>query len=213
MRGYFFNCNVLRSTIVALLFVLSGSFSETSAKTVSDLWKTMPDTIIPFLDTNARAEVLAAYNGSLNANNLLNGKTKIDSLYTDFMSVTLTEASSMQLCLLKGQNGDSLLCVVHSYLVPEKESSVSFYDQHWRKLKDINLNKIHFFNKPDTMTESHYNHLLSLIDPYFVGVTLCRNEQTLVVTPSCFALSDEDRLQLKQIISQTRLKWDGITFK
>ena len=118
-----------------------------NAQSMRDLWLSMPDSIIGYLDKNSRMEVLDNIKVNTNGNktsdtidanvkNLLGETSSIDTLTNDYLAATLSSAMKMTIKKLPVDNGDSLLCMIRTYSTGnEKESDIKFFTQSWEPFK------------------------------------------------------------------------------
>lgn len=186
-----------------------------SAKSVRDLWVAMPDSLVPCLTSAQRADMVDPDNMRLDVKteNLLKGESWTERLTDDFLSVRLSEASSLQMKLLPSSEGDSVLCVVRTFMGPEPESDVRVYDQSWRQLSVLALSLEDCVCRPDTMSSARYDELMQMLDPCLLSAELSTDTQTLMVKPYVVAVTSDEREKLSAILVQKVLKWDGLRFK
>src|SRR3712207_3198161 len=118
-----------------LIFTLFAT-STCMATNIKDLWLSMPDSIIPYLDKNLRLQFLDYENLHVSATvtNKLHGESKLDTLTTNFLRVQLSQSSSLEMRLLPYATSDSILCVVKTFGTDRKESQIAFYNQQWEVL-------------------------------------------------------------------------------
>ena len=66
------------------------------AKSIKEIWTSLPDSMLVYLDKNIRTECINLMETGMKpeVTNKLGGKTKIDTLTSNFISVTLTKAST-----------------------------------------------------------------------------------------------------------------------
>lgn len=187
------------------------------AKTVRQLWLGMPQSVVPYLDANMRMQCADFYDmhSGTSTDNQLGGKTRIDTLTTEYLSATLSDASDIQMRLLPvAGSPDSLLCVVRSWIAPERESEVRLYNQDWQPVgNSITFSLSQFVSRPDTMTEARFSYLLSCLDPVMYSATLSVVDQSLSVEVSAVVACPEDKEALNAVLVQRKFNWDGIKFK
>lgn len=94
--------NILK-IIATSLIILSGQ-GIYAQKTMKDVWKEMPDSILPIMNSSIRSDIVDNDNVDENKEgikNLLGGELKLVSLNDKFIDVRLSEKSGVQLLLLK----------------------------------------------------------------------------------------------------------------
>lgn len=213
MRNFRLLPTLLQTALVLLLTPIGAE-----AKSVRELWLNLPDSVAPYLSGSQRLECVDFYemHSTAETTNLLGGRTRIDTMTVDFMQVRLSKASALQMKLLPTADGkDSVLCVVHTFFGPERESSVRLFTQDWRPLGRVALpaDASSFFARPDTMASERFNELLACLDPVMYCADLAADSNTLTVKPSYCVASESDRKELDAIALQRKLNWNGATFK
>ena len=204
----------MKRTIIVCL-CLTTLFSA-SAKDMRELWLSMPDSLIGYMDKSKRLALLdhVDMNTTAELTNKLEGKTCLDTLTSNFIQVTLNKVVDLRMALLPttGEGAtDSILCVVRTYRNAEPESIVELYDQSWKRLRKIDFDAEMFFNRPDTMSQERYKHIRSLVSVLFVKAELREGSDVLVLTPSLPFNTREEKEKIKSIILQTNVKWSGKT--
>ena len=205
----------MKRTIIVCL-CLTALFTA-SAKDMRELWLSMPDSLIGYMDKSKRLALLdhVDMNTTAELTNKLEGKTCLDTLTNNFMQVTLNEVVVLRMTLLPttGEGAtDSILCVVHTYRNAEPESVVELYDQSWKRLRKIDFDAEMFFNRPDTISQERYEQIRSLVSVLFVKAELREGSDVLVLTPSLPFNTREEKEKIKSIILQTNVKWSRKTF-
>ena len=205
----------MKRTIIVCL-CLSALFTA-SAKDMRELWLSMPDSLIGYMDKSKRLALLdhVDMNTTAELTNKLEGKTNLDTLTSNFMQVTLNKVVDLRMTLLPstGEGAtDSILCVVRTYRNAEPESVVELYDQSWKRLRKIDFDAEMFFNRPDTMSQERYEQIRSLVSVLFVKAELREGSDVLVLTPSLPFNTREEKEIIKPIILQINVKWDGKIF-
>lgn len=205
----------MKRTIIVCL-CLTALFTA-SAKDMRELWLSMPDSLIGYMDKSKRLALLdhVDMNTTAELTNKLEGKTSLDTLTSNCMQVTLNNVVDLRMTLLPstGEGAtDSILCVVRTYRNAEPESIVELYDQSWKRLRKIDFDAEMFFNRPDTISQERYEQIRSLVSVLFVKAELREGSDVLVLTPSLPFNTREEKEKIKSIILQTNVKWSGKTF-
>ncbi len=193
-----------------------------TARSMEQIWNSVPDSIIPYIDRNHRLEMTEFIAMGLkgDVDNMLSGKSIMDTITADYIHLTLSEAATMELKRLPYLEGDSLLCVVTTWCGPEKESDVKFYTQDWqpvdlprafdgRSFSDLASRLTH---RPDTMSEARYLELSAIIDPVMIGATLCPETSELHISMAVPLLPSDQQEQVAAIMCETTLIWNGRIF-
>ena len=203
-------------TFMALLLFLPLGLVEVDARSVRDVWINMPDSIVPYLGGSQRVECVDFYemHSKAETSNMLGGKSHIDTMTVNFLQATLTKSSVMQMKLLPASNGrDSVVCLVRSYLAPERESRVTLYTLDWKPIGHVDFCADEYIARPDTMTAERFEYLKTFLDPVMFSVELVPNENSMVVGLTTNAVGVEDKKALDSILVQRKLTWNGEIFK
>jgi len=116
--------------IVCILCVV---MSTLSARTMKQLFTEMPDSLLPVLSRSERLDCVDYLASGMKASvkNNFGEQTTLVKLTTDFALLDISPVSFCEWKLLI--NGtDSVVCMVHTYLLPAAESRLMFYDMNWK---------------------------------------------------------------------------------
>ena len=209
----------MKKNIAFLLLLLFLQALSISAKSMLEIWKSMPDSMLPYIDRNHRQEMtdFIAMGLKGDVDNLLQGKSIMDTLTQSYIHVTLNESAIMQLRRLPFNGGDSLVCVVRTWKGPVMESEVSFYNQDWQALDTHSMIESGSLQalvpsllvRPDTMSLSRFVELKGKFDPAMVNARLLVDSDDLEVTLSIPEHNSAIINELNAVVRLTRLKWDG----
>lgn len=207
----------------ALLFIFLGCIylSDVCAQSVKVFWEAMPDTVVPYLSREMRSELLelSAKQFPASIKNRLDGTTIVDTLTDNFLSVKLTETSSMQIKRL-AYRSDSIFCVVTSHFGPVCDSNFKLYMGDWKAIpadhafdgSSLDIIKKSLVTKPDTMSQNTFEAIRLSIDPLFVKISLCPSQDNLVIEPLVDMLNKENKNNIFTLLNKKVFKWDGKMF-
>lgn len=204
-----------------LLFALLASLS-CGARSMTEIWNAMPDSLLPYVDKNHRLEMTEFIHMGLSGDvdNQLGGKSDMDTLTASYLHVVLTESSELHLRRLPSAQGDSILCMVRTWSGPAQESEIYFFTQDWQPLAlatpldsaHIAATRQALLVRPDTMAVSTFDSLAALLSPRMVGARLFADSDDLELqlgTPFSFT---EQKAGLAAITPKKRYHWNGKTF-
>ena len=174
--------------------------------TLRDVWLSMPDEMIPYLNKN--------------------GICLMDTLTDDYTHITLTPSSYLELRLLPVNDSTKIICVVKTLTVQAQESDIRFYDIEWKPLIDtFGLNemknqdgndasklKTSFIHRPDTMSIERFEELSKLVDPVMLSAKFDLEEPVLTFALSPALATKEEKGQIKSILRHRRFKRNGNSF-
>lgn len=212
-----------------IIFTLIGIISCITVfaqETISETWKAMPDSIIPYFNTQLRAELIDNYKMSNNTQtkNLLEGYSSVKVMTDRFLDIKLNKSVDLQLMLLPASDSTNIICMVKSYGSPVLESKIYFYSTSWQKLSDnFSLPNANDFKqmeqllicKPDTMPVEDFYEIKKLIEPVMISATLQENNdrQSITFSVNTPLLNTDEKLRLDRIKRQKTFKWNGKIFK
>lgn len=186
----------MRKLLIAISLLLTlGSSAQTK---MSQVFRQMPDEVIPYLSENNRLDLIDFADSNMKAeiHNLLEGRSELKKITDEYALLSLNEATQIEMRLLDVSipvdSSMNILCVVSTYGIRLRDSKVDFYSLKWRKLDS-----------------SQWAMLPS--QPF----TAALDEQQPILTLS--VLSDLDNEFLKEknetVKTSTILKWGGQMFK
>ena len=193
--------------------------------TVGDVWKAMPDSILPYFNSAARTEIIDVYkiNKESKVKNLLGGESWIKDITDRCLEIQLNKVTSLQMQLLPTTDSTNIVCMVKTYGTQQKESEIKFYNTDWSKadgnfslpdFSDRNRALEMLTQKPDTISEEKFKKLQALIEPAVVEARLDnKGNGTITFSISGLLLTKEEENELNCIKKQKSVKWDGKTFK
>lgn len=190
--------------------------TSVQAKSLKDLWVSMPDSLLPTLDRNLRLELVELEEMGVkpNVKNLLGEECDMDTLTNDYLECTTSKVARLQMIYLPSSAEDSVLCVIKTFRAPSKESEIRFYDQGWRQLpissylaKDQYMLGSYIKPKSDTMRVEEYEELKSKLEPVMYVTEYLPTAQAFRVLVSLPLLSNEDKMKVQSILVQRKFKW------
>ena len=120
------------SILIALLFSLP-LVAQEQAKT---LFNQIPDSICQILTNVNRADCIDFLESNMRAivTNRFNTKSEMTDLSADYIRIKLTEKSSWQMKVLPVNDSTQVICTIHTFAAPAKDSKIRFYDSTWKEL-------------------------------------------------------------------------------
>lgn len=198
-----------------MLVMLSCMASQ--AKNIREIWLSMPDSLISYLDKNKRIEMVDYIDMKVRADvkNSLEGSSVMDTLTHDFLQVTLNEACTLQMRILPTENGDTVFCLTKTLRGPLAESETNIYNQDWQKIKALDFSSQELIDKPDTMSATTFEELKKIMDVPIIEAQLSIDSPTLTLHLSALNLSKEENEKIRPLLSPRTLLWNGkeLTFE
>lgn len=129
---------MIRKMHLILLGVILLICTQFSAQTkMSNVFATMPDSIIPYMSKNNRLDCIDFINSNMEAvvTNALGGKCQMLLLIDDSLSLKLSDVSSMELKLLPRQaESDTIISMKRVFLLPKKDVKTSCFTLDWKPI-------------------------------------------------------------------------------
>lgn len=190
---------------------------ETSlGKTMREVWIDMPDSITMYLTKSMRTELADYVDMKVSAatKNAIGDTVRIDTLTSDYIAVTLSESSKLEMKLLP-KDGSNIICMVRTYYGTAAESIISFWQLDWQQLPDISmpaLENIELIKKPDSLSVTEFNKIKAMISPKMIEMRLSPNDNSLLLSYSLPDVNKEDSEIIKPILVQKKINWNGEIF-
>lgn len=190
---------------------------ETSlGKTMREVWIDMPDSITMYLTKSMRTELADYVDMKVSAatKNAIGDTVRIDTLTSDYIAVTLSESSKLEMKLLP-KDGSNIICMVRTYYGTAAESIISFWQLNWQQLPDISmpaLENIELIKKPDSLSITEFNKIKAMISPKMIEMQLSPDDNSLLLSYSLPDVNKEDSELIKSILIQKKINWNGEMF-
>ena len=132
-------------SLLALLFTMSLSVS---AQTMAELFKVMPDSLIPVLTKNNRLDMIDFLDAKMRAKvtNVFDGESELTEPESGCLVVKVSDALQISMRLVDAKEDyDSckkVVCVSSKYIIPstgDNETVVSYYSVKWNPLQKPSL--------------------------------------------------------------------------
>ena len=189
-----------------------------------DVWLSMPDSILPYLNKNLRTEHVDFVDMHVKSEvkNLLHENGVLDTLTNDFAAYYLPQSSTLEMKLLTKTDSTQVICMVKTVKAPEAESEIRFFDTLWKPIAtDFGL-PLHvsegdilkqFTNKPSDMIDNRFEELSKMIDPVMLSASLDVSSPVITLRLSTPVLTKQEKDDVSVIAKQISFKWDGTIFK
>ena len=184
-----------------------------SAQNMRAVFLDAPEWVFPLLTKNCRADLVDFIEAGMKAqvNNKLDGVSVLEELDDDYLNLSTTASSSVQLKLLP-VNGDSIICVVRTVKAEAADSRIYFYDRSWNL-----LNADGKFQTPSIrdffISPSDADELVDICDIYLVAFALSADNETLVAEytmPAYMNIDDAKKVAL--LLRKLTYRWNGERF-
>lgn len=193
--------------------------------TIRELWKTMPDSILPYFNAAARSEIIDTYKTGkvTKTKNLLEGESWAKNIKDNYICIQLNNTTEMQLQLLHSSDSTSTICMVKTFGVPAAESEITFFDMEWKRIdSDFGLPDFNdkdtaiklLLQKPDTISDERFGKMKKMFEPATTVAQLdADGKETITFSINGLLLTRDEEKELKPIKMQKTFKWSGKAFK
>lgn len=203
---------------ILVLFIAAMASLASGAQTLAKAFLSMPDSIIEYLDSDQRLGLVNRAGGGVPVFvvNSLGDSTSIESITPDYLRLKCNKARTLEIKLLPSASaGDSILCVVNTYYAPAAESNMAMFDTQWHRLHVDSgelVSQRQLISKPDSVSDVDFRQLCDMIDPELVEMHLSATDNSLTCDISLPDVPKEKSEQLRQLLVQKKLKWNGMSF-
>ncbi len=206
----------MRRIVISLILMLVFSVETSLGKTMREVWIDMPDSITMYLTKSMRTELADYVDMKVSAatKNAIGDTVRIDTLTSDYIAVTLSESSKLEMKLLP-KDGSNIICMVRTYYGTAAESIISFWQLNWQQLPDISmpaLENIELIKKPDNLSVTEFNKIKAMISPKMIEMRLSPDDNSLLLSYSLPDVNKEDSELIKSILAQKKINWNGEIF-
>lgn len=131
------NCYLaMMNRIVYSLLLVMGALSCQARTPIRQIFAAMPDSVMPLLTKNNRLDFIDFLDCKMDAvvTNRLDGKSRMDMLTDDYLSMRYTSSCDVEMKLLPVNDSTEVLCMVTTLKAGVCDSRVDFYDVSWNPL-------------------------------------------------------------------------------
>lgn len=108
-----------------------------SARTIGDFFVSETGNVFTLLEQSDRMDMVDYYESGqkVNVSNVMDGKSSIDTLTTDFMKVKIADAHEVAMRLYPEGKSDTLIVVIETFKVEVPDSKIRVFDTNWNELE------------------------------------------------------------------------------
>lgn len=182
------------------------------AQGIDALFVSAPKEVLPLLDRTSRLDMLDLYNGRLEAKteNIYGGQSEMLSKTRDYIKVRCSESSSWQMKLLPVGH-DTLIVCVHTLLVPEAVSTISFYRHDWhaqrREMPRADFSQ--FVHANSGLSPYRKQALMEQMRGQNYQISLSDSTTDLTISLDLSSLQVSDREDAQRLFHTVTYKWIG----
>lgn len=204
----------MRKLLVVILLFAGGLTSYVRSQDIRAAFMSAPDDVLPLLTHNMRADLLDYVDAGMKAevNNELSGVSRLDTLSGDFLSLSSTASTIVQMKLLP-YGDSSLICVIKSVKAEAEDSRMAFYNMSWERMDDEGL-----FQEPEIkdffISHESAHEYMDKCDMYLVSLKLGSADNCLVAEYTMpYYMSEEDSAIVKPLLRRLKYIWISGSFR
>lgn len=196
------------------LVVLTSSLVVSAQVKMAEVFRTMPDSIVRLLTDNDRMDLLdfAESNMTARVTNRLDGKRTLNILTDDYLHLTVTTMSSLQMRLFPLNDGRQAVVVVKTVAGPAKDSVLKIYTSDWSEQLEMEQHVTApsldaYWTKPfDEMTEEELQ-IVRQLDPVLIQISLSAERNGILFQRSFGMLAKADQPQAEKLLRSIEVSW------
>lgn len=135
----------MKKVLLVLLTLCFSMGSRAQEKTMAELFKVMPDSLLPYLTTNNRLDMLDFMEANMKAEvtNMLDGKSEMTALAPDSLSIRMNSVLRIDMKVARVaepvDSNTQIIRVIRTYTLNENQTEriVDVYSSVWRKLSSV----------------------------------------------------------------------------
>lgn len=200
--------------LILIIAVMTLSLGASAQVKMADVFRTMPDSIVRLLTNNDRMDLLdfAESNMTAKVTNRLDGKSTLNILTDDYLHLTVTTLSSLQMRLFPLSDGRQAVVVVKTVAGPAKDSVLKIYTADWGEQLDVKQHVAApsldaYWAKPlDEMTEEELQ-IVRQLDPVLIQISMSAERNGLLFQRSFGMLAKADQPQAEKLLRPIEVSW------
>ena len=203
-------------TAVSIL-MLAVSVCQMAASVISDFFISEPDSLFTVIDRTTRMDMIDYYRSGkkIDADNRLDGKSRIEELTDSYMKIKLSESAEIEMKIEISGSSDTLIVVSKTLFEPAPDSKVMIFDRSWNPLdskKYIALPEVGDFITG--VSGKYKNGLLSLVEYPLVRFVFDSNGNLVASTEFSGVMIKENYDKLKPYLKDKIVYcWTGKKYK
>ena len=200
-----------------LFFLLVVSMVQ--AQKMRDVFAEMPDDVLRVMTKNNRLDCIDFIENNMTAKvcNRLEGFSELKRLTSDYLDLSLTERTRVEMKLLPIADSLNIIAVVKTYSGPMKMSTLTLYDAEWKRLPEKDYITFPQYEAywvlNDTLGHDEVKRLQSLQDMHFITMSLEETSCRLVFELHPGDVEKEDAEQMKKVLQPIVFEWEGKKFR
>lgn len=147
--------------ILLLSFLLSGHLfvlAQTKPLNIREVFKQMPDSLLPYLTTNNRLDMMDFMDAKMKAavDNMLGGESEMTFLSDDSLCIKMSDAMTLEL-KLQTENNEQIIMMKRTYQTAkrQKEMLINSFSSSWRPISEVSLESTLLKRDDEVISKPH----------------------------------------------------------
>lgn len=202
-------------SILLFLVVLVPASAQTH---VGKLFVSMPDSLLPLVSATVRDAIIHTYDGTGGATHTdaFSHTVTLDTLTTDYLRLTTSESSRLELRLLQTRDSVTLIAAVTTVQAPQADSHIRFYNDRWQPLYWLEFPepKVEAFlaEPADSVPVDLPRICQALTELPLISIEAQAGAPRFTLRLSPDLLDREQKVQAKALLRPVVVEWDGEGF-
>lgn len=193
-------------------------------QTAPEMFVAMPDSMMPYLVSSQRKALVEIRKidseGSASIPGAFNKEIKITAMSDNLIRIVPSANAVWEIIRYKDDVDSkasakckTIFALIRTVQGPAQHSTISVFDNKWKKLRDVGIPTEGLIEKPDTMSQETFDSLRSMIEIPMAYTTVNDDCSMLIVNLSLPLVNKEDSERIKAILVQRKIKLQDIFLK
>lgn len=185
---------------------------------VGKLFVGMPDSLLPLISAPVRDAMIHTYSGTSGTSHTdaFGHTVRLDTLTADYLRLSTSESSSLELRLLQTQDSVTLIAAITTVQAPLADSHIRFFNDRWQPLYWLEFPEPevgdYFPAVPDSLQASLYRVRQALSELPLVRIEAGPGAPRFTLSLSADELDREQKKLAKPHMRPVVLEWNGTAF-
>lgn len=205
--------------ILISLFLSLVVLVPASAQThVGKLFVSMPDSLLPLIPSAVRDAIVHTYTGEAGTTHTdgFGQPVTLDTLTHDYLRLTTSESSRLELRLLQTADSVTLIAAVTTVQAPQADSHIRFFNSQWQPLYWLEFPEpeVNAFldEAADSVAAGLPRIRQALAELPLIGIEAQPEAPRFTLTLSPDLLDREQKKTAKRLLRPVVVAWDGERF-
>ena len=143
---------------LCFFFVPYAVQAQNDRTNIRDVFKAMPDSLVPYLTTNAKLDMMDFMDAKMKAavDNMLGGESEMTFLSDDSLCIKMSDAMTLEL-KLQTENNEQIIMMKRTYQTAkrQKEILINSFSSSWRPISEVSLESTLLKRDDEVISKPH----------------------------------------------------------